>query len=82
MSDYEFKCGDCEKFVNTHSTGDIPDYGDKVECINCGRVSKVTSSVTKLFVVKTEEVKKPSQLEKVEIRRKENINKLLEEAKE
>ncbi len=65
MSDYQFKCGDCGKFNVINSTGSVPEYGDKVECISCGRVSEVTSNFFTLDVVKTKEIKKPSELDKL-----------------
>lgn len=71
MSDYEFKCGDCGKVTATHSTGDIPEYGEKIECISCGRVSKVTSCNAILEVVKTKIKNIPSQIDKINKRLKE-----------
>lgn len=65
MSDYEFKCGDCKSVNSIHSSGDTPIYGEKVECIKCGRVSEVTSSFATLDVVKTKEKKTPSQIDKL-----------------
>ena len=65
MSDYEFKCGDCGKYNKVHGTGDVPEFGNEVECISCGRISQVTSSFATLEVVKTQKVKKPSQLDKL-----------------
>jgi len=41
MSDYEFRCGDCKKVNGIHSSGNVPEYGDEVECIKCGRFSDI-----------------------------------------
>lgn len=64
MSDYRFRCADCGKVTNTHSTGNVPELGDKVECISCGRILEVKHQNVILEVSKTKEKVSPSQLEK------------------
>ena len=65
MSDYEFRCPDCKKVICSHSTGNVPECEDKVECINCGRVSIVQNQVTLLEVEITSIKEIPSQLDKL-----------------
>lgn len=66
MSDYRFRCADCGKVNQCHSTGHVPEFGEKVECINCGRMSIVEHQNVILEVTKSDEKVSPSQIEKLE----------------
>lgn len=63
MSDYRFRCTDCGKINQTHSTGTTPEYGEEVECINCGRISIVQSSTAILEVKMSCKKNSPSKIE-------------------
>ena len=65
MSDYEFRCPECKKVTCSHSTGNVPEFGDEVECISCGRISIVQDQVTLLEVEITSRKETPSQLDKL-----------------
>ena len=71
MSDYEFRCPECKKVTTTHSTGEVPQYGDKAECISCGRVSIIQDSLTTLIVAMSTEKIHPSKLEELELEKKD-----------
>lgn len=66
MSDYQFQCPDCKKYTVTHSTGNVPETDEVVECISCGRVCNVEEHFATLKVSMTSLKNSPSELEKVE----------------
>ena len=65
MSDYEFRCPDCKKITCSHSTGNVPEVGSKVECISCGRISIVEYTTSNLEVAISNKKVYPSQLDKL-----------------
>lgn len=62
MSDYEFRCPECSKITQTHSSGETPKWDEEVECINCGRISIVKSSMAILEVKMSCKKNSPSKI--------------------
>ena len=72
MSDYEFRCPECKKITNTHSTGEAPKYCESVECMSCGRISIVQSILSVLIVEMSNQKASPTKIEKLEELMKKN----------
>ncbi len=63
MSDYRFRCADCGKINQNHSTGHVPEIGAMVECISCGRISEVEYQNVILETKTTKKKVSPSKLD-------------------
>lgn len=70
---YEWTCPDCKKTTSGCTTGSY-EYGDKIECDWCGRVSKVINKTSILDVEITDKKVSPTKLEELEALKKEKQN--------